>query len=96
MGEEPTVPPDPDAPRELPAVTAEFTIEPFIPGQPGPHVQAAVDACVQEGLDVEVEPFGTRIGGDDDQVAAAVGELTRAALRAGATRVSLQVNRRLT
>ncbi len=85
--------PDTDLPAGLPAVAAEFTIEPFVPGAPGPHVQAAIDACVQAGLDVEVEPFGTRIDGGGEQVATAVGELTRAAFRAGASRVSLQINR---
>ena len=86
--------PDTTLPPEPASVAAEFTIEPFVPGAPGPHVQAAIDTCLQAGLDVEVEPFGTRIVGDGEQVATAVGDLTRAALRAGASRVSLQVNRR--
>lgn len=72
---------------------AEFTIEPFVPGNPGPHVRAAIDACSRAGLDVEVEPFGTRITGEDDAVLAAVASLTRAAFDAGATRVSLQAER---
>ncbi len=30
----------------MPNLVAEFTIEPFEPATPGPHVQAAIDAAV--------------------------------------------------
>ena len=37
----------------------EFTVEPFVEGQPGPHVQAALDAATDAGADVEFGPFSS-------------------------------------
>ncbi len=70
----------------------EFTVEPFVHGAPGPHVLAAVDAAAAHGLAVEFGPFGSSGEGDDDQVPA-VEAAIRAAIDAGATRVSVQVSR---
>jgi uncharacterized protein YqgV (UPF0045/DUF77 family) len=75
------------------ALTVEFTIEPFVDGAPGPHVRAAVDAAERSGLEVDFGPFGTVVAGDDEAVLAAVDAILRAAVAAGATRVSLQVAR---
>jgi hypothetical protein len=71
----------------------EFTVEPFVPGAPGPHVTAAVGAAGRYGA-VEMGPFGTRVvltGESDDGPAACAAAVVRAALAAGATRVSLSV-----
>jgi uncharacterized protein YqgV (UPF0045/DUF77 family) len=75
------------------ALTVEFTIEPFVPGEPGPHVQAAVEAAERSGLAVDFGPFGTTVAGSDEAVLAAVDRILRAAVAAGATRISLQVAR---
>jgi uncharacterized protein YqgV (UPF0045/DUF77 family) len=72
---------------------AEFTVEPFNSGTPGTHVLAAVDAARSLGLDPEVGPFATAIVGDAAQVADAIRALTLAAFSAGATRVSVTVER---
>lgn len=72
---------------------AEFTVEPFVDGSPGPHVQAAVDAAVAAGLTVDFGPFGTSMSGDDAAVFDAIDAVVRAAMAAGATRVSLQLIR---
>jgi hypothetical protein len=32
----------------------EFTVEPFLPAQPGPHVTAPIDAATASGPDVTV------------------------------------------
>jgi len=45
------------------ALVVEFTVEPFVEGSPGPHVQAALDAATSSGLDVEFGPFGTHLSG---------------------------------
>jgi uncharacterized protein YqgV (UPF0045/DUF77 family) len=74
-------------------LTVEFTVEPFVEGEPGPHVQAAVEAAERSGLAVDVGPFGTGVTGDDDAVLDVVDAIVRAAMGAGATRVSLQVVR---
>lgn len=71
----------------------EFTVEPFVEGSPGPHVRAAIDAARTAGLEVEVGPFGNQVTGDDEPVLAAVDRIVRAAMDAGATRVSLQLTR---
>jgi uncharacterized protein YqgV (UPF0045/DUF77 family) len=75
------------------ALRVEFTVEPFVEGSPGPHVEAAVEAAAAEGLEVEFGPFGTSAGGDDDVVLGAIDAVVRAAIAAGATRLSLQVTR---
>ena len=74
-------------------VVAEFTIEPFVEGAPGPHVAAGLDAVRTAGFEPEIGPFGSAVRGPLDQVAAAVADLLRAATEAGATRVSLQLSR---
>jgi uncharacterized protein YqgV (UPF0045/DUF77 family) len=56
-------------------------------------VQAAVEAAGRPGLDVDFGPFGTTVSGGDEAVLGAVDEILRAAIAAGATRVSLQLAR---
>jgi len=75
------------------ALTVEFTVEPFVAGEPGPHVQAAIAAARRSGLAVDVGPFGTSVSGDDERVLDAVDAVVRAAVAAGASRVSLQLAR---
>lgn len=71
---------------------AEFTVEPFIDGHPGPHVQAAITAAEASGASVSVGPFGTAAEGDASTVLAAVDAALRAAVDAGATRVTVQLS----
>ncbi len=75
------------------ALVAEFTVEPFAEANPGPHVRAALDVAEASGLPVDFGPFGTSVSGDDGTVLDVVDEVVRAALDAGATRVSLQIQR---
>lgn len=72
---------------------AEFTVEPFTPGAPGPHVLAAVQVAAESNLDTEFGPFGTNIRGDDRAVLDAVDAVSRAAIAHGATSVSTQIRR---
>ena len=72
-------------------VRIEFTVEPFVEGQPGPHVLSAVAAVEDEGLPVDVGPFSSQAVGPSEQAMRAVVELLRAAVANGASRVSLQV-----
>jgi uncharacterized protein YqgV (UPF0045/DUF77 family) len=69
----------------------EFTVEPFVEGRPGRHVQAAIAAARRLGFDPEVGPFATAIEGDADEVLAALGPVSAAAMAAGAARVALAV-----
>lgn len=74
-----------------PIARAEFLIEPFVEGGPGPHVRAAIDVIADSGLRWEMGPFGTTVDGASGSVMAAVAAAVEAALAAGATRVQLQV-----
>ncbi len=69
----------------------EFLIEPFVEGQPGPHVRAAVAAAEAAGATVEFGPFGSTCRADAAAMPAIVAAVTAAALSHGATHVSLQV-----
>jgi uncharacterized protein YqgV (UPF0045/DUF77 family) len=75
------------------ALVAEFTVEPFEEGAPGPHVRAAVEAAEASGVSVEFGPFGTTLAGADDAVLSALDAVLRAAVAAGAEQVSIQVHR---
>jgi uncharacterized protein YqgV (UPF0045/DUF77 family) len=74
-------------------VRIEFTVEPFVEGHPGPHVRAAITAVEARGVVVDVGPFSTMAEVPAGDAAAVVGDLLRAALDHGATRVALQVER---
>ncbi len=71
---------------------AEFLVEPFEEGRPGPHVVAAVEAVKALGFEPVIGPFGTTIEGESDKVVEAVKTMLDAATEAGASRVSIQVN----
>lgn len=71
----------------------EFTTEPFDLEELPRHAVVAREVVEGGTLDaVDVGPFGNTAEGSQDAVVAAVGELLRRTLAAGATRVSLQVN----
>jgi uncharacterized protein YqgV (UPF0045/DUF77 family) len=74
-------------------VRVEFTIEPFVEGHPGEHVQAAWRAVEARGAELSAGPFSSEAVVDELQIDAVVGDLVRAALAGGAVRVSLQVER---
>ena len=70
---------------------AEFMIEPFQEGSPGPHVMAGVDAVRELGFEPEMGPFGTSIEGEPAEVIPALKAMLETAYQAGAIRVSVQV-----
>lgn len=74
-------------------VHIEFFVEPFKEGTPGPHVEAAVTAFSDAGLEPEVGPFATTATGDIERAAQATSAMVREALRAGATRIVLRLER---
>lgn len=74
------------------ALVAEFIVEPFVPGNPGAHVTDAVAAATAAGATLDIGPFGTLVRADLDAIVLdAVEAALRAALGAGATRVSVQI-----
>lgn len=71
----------------------EFTTEPFDLDEAPPHAVVAREVLQGAELDaVDVGPFGNTAEGDVDAVLTAVDAMLRKTLKAGATRVSLQVN----
>ncbi|GAB1326691.1 hypothetical protein [Streptomyces sennicomposti] len=71
----------------------EFTTEPFDLDEAPPHAVVAREVVEAAELDaVDVGPFGNTAEGGADAVLAAVDALLRKSLKAGATRISLQVN----
>ncbi|MEY2402160.1 MAG: hypothetical protein QOJ08_2271 [Ilumatobacteraceae bacterium] len=71
----------------------EFTIEPFVEGQPGPHVISAIEAAQSLGYEIDFGPFGSSCS----VPASEAGQVARAVLDAafanGATHVSLHAER---
>lgn len=78
----------------MPGYRAEFMVEPFVEGSLGPPVVAAVEAVAAHGFEPSVDAFGTSIEGDPDPVVAALADMLHAAMGAGATRVTVQLERR--
>jgi predicted transcriptional regulator YheO len=72
-------------------IAAEFLVAPFVEGEPGPHVIAAVAAFDGRGLDVDLGPFASSVTGDLDSMADAIAEMVRAAMTQGATSIQLRV-----
>ena len=70
----------------------EFTVEPFVEGEPGSHVTAALDAVQSAGLSPEMEPFSNVAEGTQAEVIGAVAAMIGAAFDAGASRVAIQVD----
>ncbi len=70
-------------------LSLEFTVEPFVEGQPGPHVTAAVAAAEALGVSVEFGPFGSSCVVDAETCGEIASAVLRAAFASGATHVSL-------
>ncbi|GHE73025.1 hypothetical protein GCM10014715_29090 [Streptomyces spiralis] len=71
----------------------EFTTEPFDLDEAPAHAVVAREVVEAAELDaVDVGPFGNTAEGSADAVLTAVDALLRKTLKAGATRISLQVN----
>ncbi len=70
---------------------AEFTIQPFEEGNPGPHVVAAIAAARGAGFDPDVGPFGTSVTGGPDEVLQGLQQVVADSLAAGAGRISVQL-----
>ncbi|MCU1502137.1 MAG: hypothetical protein JWM12_1491 [Ilumatobacteraceae bacterium] len=71
----------------------EFTIEPFVEGQPGPHVTTAVAAAQELGATVEFGPFGSSCTTSLEHAPHVVAAVLEAAFAHGATHVSLHAER---
>lgn len=73
-------------------VRLEFTVEPFVDGQPGEHVQAAWRAVTGRGYELTQGPFSAEAVVSAGEAPSLIQEVLRAALWGGATHVSFQVD----
>jgi hypothetical protein len=69
----------------------EFTIEPFVDGQPGPHVLAGVAAAEALGATVEFGPFGSSCTVADADAGGVLSALVDAAVANGATAIAVAI-----
>jgi hypothetical protein len=73
------------------SVRIEFTVEPFVDGEPGAHVRAAWDAARETSGTLDEGPFSSQTQVSSERAAELVARVVDAALTAGATRVNVQV-----
>ena len=71
----------------------EFTIEPFVEGEPGPHVISAVEAAQALGFEIDFGPFGSSCSVPASDAGEVVKAVVDAAFANGATHVSLHAER---
>jgi uncharacterized protein YqgV (UPF0045/DUF77 family) len=75
-------------------LVAEFTTEPFdVEGSPPAHATEALRAAEEAGLECDFGPLGTQVRGEEDVLLPALSGVLGAALKAGASQVTLQVRR---
>ncbi|MEJ7801127.1 MAG: hypothetical protein WKF60_11425 [Ilumatobacter sp.] len=70
----------------------EFTVEPFVEGRPGPHVNAPVDAVRALGVEIDIGPFGSSCTVDDERIGEIVGAIVQAAVERGASHVNVDIS----
>ena len=70
-------------------LTLEFTIEPFVEGQPGPHVMSAVAAVEALGVEVEFGPFGSACSIEESRAGEVAAAIFSAAFAHGASHVTM-------
>lgn len=70
-------------------IKVEFTIEPFVDGDPPERVNKAVAAVEVLGIAVEIGPFGSSFVASSELVGPAIAALVSTAYEHGATHVSV-------
>ena len=69
----------------------EFTVEPFVEGNPGRHVTEPIEALRELGVEVDFGPFGSGCVTSSEQAGDVVAAIVSAALSNGATHVNIDV-----
>ncbi len=69
----------------------EFTVEPFVVGNPGRHVTEPLAALRALGIDVDFGPFGLGCLTSTERAGDVVAAIVTAALSNGATHVNIDV-----
>jgi uncharacterized protein YqgV (UPF0045/DUF77 family) len=74
-------------------IKVEFTIEPWVDGDPPERVNKCIEAIETLGISVELGPFGTTFVATADLAGSAVSALISTAYAHGATHVSIDVEK---
>ncbi len=74
-------------------VKVEFTIEPWVDGDPPERVNLCIAAIEALGVDVEVGPFGTSFVASSELASSAVSSVVEIAYANGATHVSIDIEK---
>ncbi len=74
-------------------IKVEFTIEPWVDGDPPERVNLCIAAVESFGIKVELGPFGTSFIASSEQVGPAVSAIITTAYAHGATHVSIDVEK---
>ena len=69
----------------------EFTVEPFVEGNPGRHVTEPVAALRALGIEVDFGPFGSGCVTSGERAGDVVAAIVSTALANGATHVNIDV-----
>ena len=69
----------------------EFTVEPFVEGNPGRHVTEPLAALRALGIDVDFGPFGSGCVTSSERAGDEVAAIVTAALANGATHVNIDL-----
>lgn len=69
----------------------EFTVEPFVEGNPGRHVTEPLEALRALGIEADFGPFGSGCVTSSEQAGDVVAAIVSAALSNGATHVNIDV-----
>jgi isopentenyldiphosphate isomerase len=69
----------------------EFTVEPFVEGNPGRHVTEPLEALRALGIEVDFGPFGSGCVTSSERAGDVVAAIVSAALSNGATHVNIDV-----
>ena len=69
----------------------DFTIEPFVEGQPGAHVTEPIAALAALGVTTEFGAFGSSCEAEHSMMPEVVATVLRSAFSNGATRVNIEV-----
>jgi hypothetical protein len=69
----------------------EFTVEPFVEGNPGRHVTEPIEALRALGVDVDFGPFGSGCVTSGERAGDVVAAIVSTALSNGATHVNIDI-----
>ena len=71
----------------------EFLVEPFVEGNPGPHVLGSQEILQRHGLEMTLGPFGNTVEGDYETITSVLPTMLKSAFEKGASRISITLTK---